>query len=163
MQRGPVSFSGASFQASSMEVPVTLRRWFVAHFVVDVAFGLPLLLAPALLLRPLGWTSIDGASTRLVGAALLAIGAQSFLGRNDGIEGIKAMLNLKIIWSFAAILGLVLSIGEGAPQAAWAFLSAFLAFAGVWTHYRIRFKQLASAAQMDESHPEDDEPPPDGA
>jgi hypothetical protein len=140
-----------------MEVPLTLRRWFVAHFVVDLLVGLPLLFAPALLLRPLGWTNIDGASTRLVGAALLAIGGQSFLGRNGDVAAYTAMLNLKVLWSFAAIAGLLMSIGEGAPPAVFAFLSAFLVFAGVWTHYRIRFKQLASAGQLDDSNPEDEE------
>jgi hypothetical protein len=155
-----VSFSARPYQDSPMEVPITLRRWFLAHFVVDVVLGVPLLLAPALLLRPLGWTVVDGASTRLVGAALLAIGIRSYFTRNAGIEAVTAMLDLKMIWSFAAILGLVLAIGDGAPPAVWAFLSAFLAFAGVWTHYRIRFKQLAAAAALDDSHPEDE---PDAA
>jgi hypothetical protein len=139
-----------------MEVPITLRRWFVAHFVVDFLIGLPLLLAPALLLRPLGWTTVDGATSRLVGAALLAIGAQSYFHRDAGLEVFKAMLDLKLVWSFAAIVGLLISIGQGAPPAVWAFLSLFIAFFGVWTHYRIRFKQLAAAAHLDETQPEDE-------
>jgi len=139
-----------------MEVPITLRRWFVAHFVVDFLFGLPLLLAPELLLRPLGWTTVDPASSRLVGAALLAIGSQSYFCRDAGLEVFTTMLNLKLVWSFAAILGLLISIGQGAPAAVWAFLSLFIAFSGVWTHYRIRFKQLAAASQLDQTHPEDE-------
>jgi len=139
-----------------MEVPITLRRWFVAHFVVDFLFGLPLLLAPELLLRPLGWTTIDGASSRLVGAALLAIGSQSYFCRNAGLEVFRTMLDLKLVWSFSAILGLLISIGQGAAPAVWAFLSLFIAFAGIWTHYRIRFKQLAAASQLDESSPDED-------
>jgi hypothetical protein len=128
-----------------MEVPLTLRRWFVVHAVVAVAIGLPLLFVPTLLLRALGWTVIDGAAARLVGAAFLAIGAQSFFARNAGIEVYTPVLNLKIVWSFAAIVALLASIGEGAPSAVWALLSLFLCFAGVWSHYRIRFKQLATA------------------
>jgi hypothetical protein len=133
-----------------MEVPITLRRWFVAHSVVEVVLGLPLLLCPGLLLHALGWTTVDGASTRLVGAALLAIGAQSYFGRNGDLRSCASLLNLKLVWSYAAILGLLLSIGEGAPSAVWAVLSAFIAFAGVWTHYRIRFKQLAGLATMED-------------
>ena len=139
-----------------MEVPITLRRWFVAHFVVDFLFGLPLLVAPGLLLRPLGWTTVDGASSRLVGAALLAIGSQSYFCRDAGVEVFKTLLDLKLVWSFAAILGLLISIGEGAPPAVWLFLSLFVAFSGVWTHYRIRFKQLAAMSQMDDTSPEQD-------
>jgi hypothetical protein len=136
-----------------MEVPITLRRWFVAHFVVDLLAGLPLLIAPAHFLRPLGWTVVDGASTRLVGAALIGIGTSSYFVRHAGVEVMKAMLELKLVWSFAAILGLLIAVGEGAPPAVWAFLSLFIAFFGVWTHYRIRFKQLAAADSLDETLP----------
>jgi flagellar biosynthesis component FlhA len=132
-----------------MDVPVTLRQWFVAHAAVDAVVGLPLLFVPGLVLTPLGWGPVDQVSTRLVGAAMLAIGAQSYLGRNAGVEVYKAMLNLKVVWSFAAILGLGVAIAHGAPPAAFAFLSAFIALAGVWSHYRIRFKQLAAAVDHD--------------
>jgi hypothetical protein len=141
-----------------MEVPITLRRWFVAHFVVDVFLGIPLLFTPGLLLGHLGWTTVDGTTSRLVGAALLAIGASSWFCRDAGVEVVKALLDLKLVWSFAAVVGLVISVGQGAPPPVWAFLSLFIAFLGVWTHYRIRFKQLAASGGMDESHP-DEEPP----
>jgi hypothetical protein len=142
-----------------MEVPLTLRRWFVAHAIVALVLGLPLLFAPALLLRPLGWLTVDGAAVRLVGAAFLAIGAQSFFSRNAGIETYTLLLNLKLLWSFAAITALVMSIGEGAPPAVWALLSLFLVFAGVWTHHRIRFKQLAAVAALDETPVEQEDGP----
>jgi hypothetical protein len=128
-----------------MDVPLSLRRWFVAHAVVDLIVGLPLLFVPALVLEPLGWAPIDQASVRLVGAALVAIGVTSFVTRGASVEVVQVMLNLKILWSGGAIVGLVAAIGAGAPQPAWAFLSAFLAFFSVWIHYRIRFKQLAGA------------------
>lgn len=139
-----------------MDVPITLRRWFLAHAVVDLAIGIPLLVAPALLLGPLGWTTVDAASARLVGAALIAIGGQSYLGRNDGAEAYKAMLNLKLLWSYSAIAALLVSLGHGAPPAILIFLSAFVVFAGVWTHHRIRFKQMAAAAALDDSDPAPD-------
>jgi hypothetical protein len=125
-----------------MEIPVSLRRWFVAHFIVDVGFGLPLLVAPDSFLRALGWQPIDPVCARLVGAALLAIGTQSLLGRHEGPAVYRAMLNLKLLWSAAAITGLVVSVGNGAPDLAWAFLSMFIAFFGVWFHYRVRLKQI---------------------
>src|SRR4051794_25196150 len=109
-----------------MEVPITLRRWFVAHFVVDFFLGIPLLIAPGLLLGRLGWTNVDGAASRLVGAALVAIGASSWFCRNAGVEVVKAMLDLKMVWSFAAVVGLVISVGQGAPPPVWAFLSMFI-------------------------------------
>jgi hypothetical protein len=137
-----------------MDVPLSLRRWFVAHFVIDLLVGLPLLFAPRLLLGALGWTWVDPAASRLVGAALLAIGTQSFLSRNEGAEGLRVLLNLNVIWSYAAIFALVAAVGQGAPPAAWGVLSAFVALAGVWTHYRIRFKQLG--AQSDDAEKDND-------
>lgn len=128
-----------------MEVPRTLRTWFVVHAAVDVLAAAPLLAAPELVLRRLGWACVDPVAARLVGAALLAIGAQSYLGRDAGVPVYRAMLRLKVIWSLAAALSLFVAVGNGAPPAAWAFLSIFIGFAGVWVHHAIRFRQLARA------------------
>jgi hypothetical protein len=132
-----------------MEVPRTLRAWFVADALVDLAAGLPLLGAPELVLRGLGWTCVDPVSARLVGAALLAIGGQSFLGRDAGVDVYRAMLRLKLVWSLAAAVSLFIGIGAGAPPAAWALLSIFIVFAGVWLHHAIRFRQLARLSTRD--------------
>lgn len=129
-----------------MEVPRSLRLWFVVHFAVDLLLAVPLLVAPGWLLGVLGFAQADPASPRVVGAALFGIGVQSLIGRNDGPEVFRAMLNLKILWSAAAIVGLLAAVGQGAPPATWAFLATFTAFFGVWVHYRIRFKQLAAAS-----------------
>jgi hypothetical protein len=134
----------------AMDVPPTRRTWFVVHAAVDVAAAVPLLVAPTAVLGRLGWTCVDPVATRLVAAALLAIGGQSFLGRNAGVEAYRSMLSLKVIWSFAAAIGLFAGIGAGAPPAAWAFLSLFIGFAGVWTHHAIRFRQH-DHAPVDES------------
>jgi hypothetical protein len=139
-----------------MEIPTSLRTWFVVHAFVDLVCGIPLLLFPEALLPRLGWTVVDPVTTRLVAAALIAIGAQSWRGRNDGVESYRAMLSLKVIWSAMAIVGLTIAIGRGAPPLAFLFLSIFLAFCGVWTHHAIRFRQL-SQARPPTAEP-DDEP-----
>jgi len=128
-----------------MDVPVSLRNWFVAHFVVGAAVGAPLLFAPGLLLGALGWRSVDPVCARLAGGALLVIGSVSWLARDEGSDVFRMVLNLNTLWAYAAVFALVAAAGQGAPPATWALLSAFIAFAGVWTHYRIRFKQLAAA------------------
>jgi hypothetical protein len=128
-----------------MEIPASLRKWFVAHFIVDLLVAVPLLVAPEHTLRLLGWTVVDPLATRLVAAALVAIGGQSYLGRNDELPAYRAMLNLKLLWSGTAIAALLVAAGSGAPQAIWALLSIFVAFFGVWVHYRIRMKQWSSA------------------
>lgn len=128
-----------------MDIPASLRRWFVAHFVVDLLVGLPLLIVPAAALGMLGWTVIDTVSARVVGAALLAIGIHSFVGRNDGVEAYRSMLNFKLLWSWSAIGALIIAAADGAPDPVWAFMAVFIAFAGVWFHYRVRLGQFEHA------------------
>jgi hypothetical protein len=140
-----------------MEVPGSLRQWFVAHFVVSVGLAVPLLVAPVAFLQALGWSVVDPAAARVAGAALLAIGTQSLLSRRAEVDVFRTLLNLKIVWSLAVITGLVVSAGDGAPPAVWVAVSAFLAFAGVWVHHRIRFRQWELGAAH-RGHDDDDQP-----
>ncbi len=121
-----------------MTVPSSLRRWFVFHFFADLAFAVPLMLFPTATLLLLGWTEVDPVATRIAAAALVGIGTQSLLGRNEGLEAYRAMLSLKCIWSAAAIVGLGVSIAQGAPPMTWGLLATFVAFAVLWNTYRVR-------------------------
>ena len=119
-----------------------LRIWFVIHFVIDMIFAIPLLIAPVAFLTFLGWTAVDPYAARLVGAALAGIGIESFLGRNAGVEAFQGMLNLKIIWSATAIIGILLTMASGyQPWGAWLMLAAFLIFNIIWVYYRLRLRQ----------------------
>jgi hypothetical protein len=126
---------------SDQAVPTSLRRWFVAHFVADIVFAVPMIVAPVLTLRAFGWSAVDPVTTRLVGAALIGIGVQSLLGRDEDVEVFRAMLTLKCLWSGAAVVGLALSIAQGAPAMTWGFLAIFVSFAGVWNYYRLRLRR----------------------
>ena len=117
------------------EVPKSLRTWFVIHFVADMLTGIPLLFFPEAVMPMLGWAAVDPIASRVVGAALMGIGIESYLGRNASIEVFQAMLNLKVIWSSSAILGIGLGIWKGGPSAGWLFLSIFAIFWVVWVYY----------------------------
>ncbi|MDP2691569.1 MAG: hypothetical protein Q8O95_04170 [bacterium] len=119
------------------QLPLNLRTWFVIHFVADMLFAIPLMLAPEYTLQLLGWTTIDPIATRLVAAALFGIGIESLLGRKASPETFKAMLNLKVIWSGTASLGIVWSVLNGGPESAWMVAGIFAVFCVVWTRYRI--------------------------
>jgi hypothetical protein len=114
-----------------------LRNWFVIHFILDVMFGIPLILAPVPILSLVGWSTIDPIMARLVGAALMGIGIESLLGRKADTQAYQGMLNLKIIWSGAAIIGFVLSILTGyQPWGIWFLLVIFAVFNVIWVYYR---------------------------
>ena len=125
-------------------VPKSLRTWFVIHFVLDFIFAVPLILAPRAFLGLLGWTSIDPVAARLVGAALIGIGGESYLGRNASLETYRGMLNLKILWSASAFFGLLFTLlSEGQPVMAWAFVAIFGGFCCLWSYYRVRLGRQA--------------------
>ncbi len=128
----------------SDKFPSGLRTWFVIHFIADLIFGLPLLLFPVDTMMLFGWSIIDPLTARLVGAALMGIGIESFLGRKKSIESFQTMLRLKIIWSLSANLGIALTIFQGAPKAAWLFQGIFILFSGIWIYYKIRLNKIST-------------------
>ncbi len=117
------------------EVPKSLRVWFKIHFIIDLIFGVPLMLIPEIFLGDLGWSRIDPITARLVGAALIGIGGVSLLENNASKESYHSLLTLKLIWSLAAILALVLSILKGAPFMVWILLGVFVLFFLLWGYY----------------------------
>jgi len=123
-----------------MEVPDNLRKWFVVHFAVDMLTGIPLLFFPEVIMPLMGWGTIDPIASRVVGAALMGIGIESYLGRNANTDVFRAMLNLKVIWSSSAILGIGLGIWKGGAQAGWLFLGVFLIFWCIWVYYWRRLR-----------------------
>ena len=120
----------------SFEAQPALRSWFIAHFLVDMLFAIPLMIAPKEFLGIVGMENVDPVLARLVAAALFAIGIQSWIGRNEGREAYTAMLNLKIIWASSAVVGMLWGLSEGAPTIVWGFVGIFGAFLVVWIHFR---------------------------
>ncbi len=129
------------------KVPKALKYWFVVHFIIDMIVAVPLMFFPNASLEFLGWESVDPILSRIVAAAFFAIGIESLLGRNSDPSAFKNMLELKIIWSLAAIIGLAWSLidgGNGRPVILWGFLITFVAFNGLWTYWRIRIGRIIS-------------------
>ncbi len=139
-----------------MDVNVLRKRvgiWFVIHFVVDFFTAIPLFLIPELFLTWLGWSDIDPIAARLVAAALFGIGIESLLGRKSSLPSFITMLNLKIIWSAAALVGLGINLierSQGNPLAVWALFVLFAGFHAVWVYWRVQVGKV-------EKHTEDSE------
>ncbi len=121
------------------KVSIWLTRLFVLHFIIDMLFAIPLFLFPEYFLTLLGLENFNPLFVRLVAAALFGIGIESLLGRNSSPEVFKAMLNLKIIWSSAAIIGIILSIPEiTVDMIILLILGVFIIFNVIWVYWRIK-------------------------
>lgn len=132
-----------------LAVPVGLRRSFIFHFVADLLFALPLFIAPGWILTLLGWKVVDPFTTRIAAAALFGVGIESLLARDAPLAVYRGMLNLKIIWSLACVLGIGLSLLQGAqerPPMAWGFLLIFVVFHGLWVYWRLVVARLSNSS-----------------
>jgi hypothetical protein len=105
-----------------------------------MTFAFPLLIIPEQFLTFLKWGSIDPLASRLVGAALLGIGFGAFVNRKASSNAYVAMLNMKIIWSVSAIVGLLISLISGGPIFGWVVVIIFAGFAAVWIFYRFQLR-----------------------
>lgn len=124
-------------------VPRGLRTWFIIHFVADVLFAVPMMLAPEFTMTLFGWQQVDPIATRVVAAALFGIGIQSYLGRDHGREAYTGMLNLKIIWSSAVVIGGTVSLlqgAQGSPLLGWLLIAVFVVFNVVWVYWRLQMR-----------------------
>ncbi len=129
---------------SNTEITKALKGWFIVHFIVDTIFAIPLFFAPVFLLTLLNWKSIDPLMARMVAAALFGIGIESLLCIKLGKDAFKAMLNLKIIWSFAAITGFTIGLIQGLfgyPAVGIGLLLIFVAFNVLWIYWRLKIRE----------------------
>jgi NADH:ubiquinone oxidoreductase subunit K len=124
-----------------LQIPKSVRTWFLIHFVVDYLLAIPLFIAPQQMLLFAGWGIVDPVATRLVAAALFAIGGVSLFYHKSSSDVIHALLTIKIIWSGAAILGLIISLFTGASALAIFALVLFIVFANVWAYYKIKLQR----------------------
>lgn len=121
-------------------VPKSLKTWFIIHFILDILFAIPLLLFPVWFLQIMGFVTVEPMTARLVGAALIGIGGNSFLMRNKSKGVYLAMLNLKLLWSAFAVIGIFMTMMQGGPTVGWLILIVFVAFFFLWSYYKKRIR-----------------------
>ncbi len=117
-------------------VPKSLVVWSTIHFIVDILFGVPLVFAPHLFLGMFGMSILARLPARILGAALIGIGTTSLLICKKEKESFDTLLTLKIIWSIAAIIGIIITLFEQGFLFAWILLFVFTFFSIVWIYYK---------------------------
>lgn len=123
-------------------VPSSLRFWFIVHFAADIIFAIPLIFFPLEFMGFWGFESADTLTARLTGAALAGIGGNSLFMHKGGAGEFNTMLTLKIIWSSAAIISIIITIAEGGPDSLYLFLSVFVFFSILWIYWKLKISAL---------------------
>ena len=97
---------------------------------------------PKTFLELLGWPYFDPLTCRIVAAALIGIGLESYLGRNAPIESYRGMLRLKIIWSLTATVGILIAMFsiEERPFIGWLLALFFAAFNLLWVFWWMKLR-----------------------
>lgn len=125
-----------------MKILQALRIWIILSFIVDMLFGVPLLLVPHDLAAVFGFEDQGVFVLRLLGAALIGVGTGSVLTCHEHGCGFHAIVNLKLVWTILSALAILWSIFDGAPQAAWLFFGIFFVFAIGWIYLRLKLGKL---------------------
>jgi hypothetical protein len=138
-----------------MDVPISnsLRTTFLIHMIVGLVLGAALWLVPGRSLTLLGWvpdqvqlpqtelsvpgqTFVDPVVTRLLGAALLALGYASFLGwRSSRREQVSLLVQMEFVYCVLATIAILVGIftmSRPAPLIGWVLAAMLAAFAVAW-------------------------------
>ena len=119
------------------QIPKGLKITFLVHFITAGIFGAGFLLIPEMLTEMLGARTMEPSTFRLVGAAMLAFAASSWLAyRQPAWEKVKIVVQIEIVWTVLGVLATLWGLMfEGLPAADWmnvvilgAFAVAFAAF-----------------------------------
>ena len=131
----------------------SLRTIFLVHMVISLVLGASLWLIPGRTLDFLGWVPeevllpeselavagtifVDGVITRLLGAALLALGYSSFQGWRAGSwEQISLVVELEFILCAAGLIGTLASfylMERAIPLIGWVIAALLAVFTLLW-------------------------------
>jgi len=119
------------------QIPKGLKITFLVHFITAGIFGAGFLLIPEMLTEMLGARAMEPSTFRLVGAAMLAFAASSWLAYRQPVwEKVKIVVQIEIVWTVLGVLATLWGLMfEGLPAADWmnvvilgAFAVAFAAF-----------------------------------
>lgn len=105
-----------------------LKVMLLVHVVLDVVFGLPLLLMPGRFLTLLGWAPIDPIISRILGAALLAFGWVQLRAWQAGLAECAPVLEMEVAFSGLACIGLLRHLLFARyPAIVWVVFAVFAA------------------------------------
>jgi hypothetical protein len=122
-----------------------LKFTFLIHAFVSLVLGLPLLLAPGRFLILLGWIHIDTMTSRVLGAALLALAWSSWRGWQAQEKAqVSILLELEVTFTVLAALGLLRElVFFPFPPIYWLVFIILALFAVAWSFFSVQEMRLA--------------------
>ena len=123
-----------------MDIPSGLKTTFLVHFIVALVFGLLFLLVPQVWATMGGYQITEPTMYRLVGAAILAFGASSWLGyRETAYERVKIVVATEIVWTVLATLVMVYALLFASfPPMGWINALIMAIFAVLFGYFYMR-------------------------
>jgi hypothetical protein len=122
------------------QIPKGLKVTFLVHLVLAVIFGAGFLLVPEVVTGLLGARALEPTTFRLVGAAMLAFGASSWLAYRETLwERVKIVVQIEIVWTVLGVLATLWGLMfEGLPAADWMNVLILGAFAVAFAYFYSR-------------------------
>ena len=112
------------------------RYTFLVHAIVAAIMGIPLLLMPGRWLPLFGWTEevIDPLVSRVLGAAIIALGWSSFRGwRANDWDQVNFVVEAEVVFTVLAAVGMGRHLlGHSYPAGVWFIFGLFIVFALAW-------------------------------
>lgn len=120
----------------------SLRITFILHAIVAVLFGLGLMAAPGQFLDLFGWQPIDPLMSRMLGAALLALGWGSVRGyRAATWDEVEILVEVETAFTVLATVGLLRHLLIASwPWYVWMVFAFFAIFAISFTYHLVKKK-----------------------
>ncbi len=120
----------------------SLRITFILHAIVAFVFGLALLAAPGQFLDIFDWKPVDPLTSRMFGAAMLALGWGSIRGyRAASWDEVEILVEVEAAFTFLAAVGLLRHLLVGSwPWYVWMIFAIFTVFAVAWIYHLLKKK-----------------------
>ena len=111
-----------------------LKPTLLIHAIVSAVLGVLLLIIPGDFLQRLGWSPIDPITTRLLGAAFLALAWGDFRGwRQPAKSDITLLVEVQLAFSALGSIGVLRHLVTGGwPAMVWILFGGFALFAIAW-------------------------------
>jgi hypothetical protein len=130
----------AQQEKGGLAMSKALKNTFLIHAIVCIVSGLLLLIIPGRTLLFFRWAPIDPILTRVLGAALLALGWSSFRGWQATERAqVQIVLEMEAVFTALACVGLLRHLlFAHYPLVVWLLFAVYLIFAVAWIAALVR-------------------------